>query len=62
MLAAHDDFLDYSELLKVDESKRLFDSGGFVDTFDGSDDFTERREVLQSMLIIILTIKMIAKS
>ena len=47
MLAAHHDLLDDSELLKVDESERLFNSGRFVDTFDGANDFAKRREVLQ---------------
>ena len=48
MLAAHHDLLDDSELLKVDESERLFDSSRFIDTFDRANNFAKRREVLQT--------------
>ncbi len=50
MLAAHYDFFDDPKLLEVDESKRLFNSGRFVDALDGADDFSERREVLWSFI------------
>ncbi len=50
MLAAHYDFFDDPKLLEVDESKRLFNSGRFVDALDGANDFAERREVLWSII------------
>ena len=51
MFSTEYDFLDDSEISKIDESKRLLDAGGSVDALDGANDLTEGRKVFDEFVL-----------
>lgn len=51
MFSAKYDFFDDSEFCKIDESKRLLDTGGSVNALDGANDLSEGRKVFDEFVL-----------